>query len=121
MPPDTSSLENRLTEIETRLSLKLDNLIDRFEAVNNGAGFPRCSERGARLIAIERDITDLKRKQERSSDESKDHQAKEVTRAEFVKLEETCDSLRNTLVGIILAGIFITFVGIVIKVWVGGI
>ncbi len=120
MTPDISPLEIRLTELETRLSLKLDNLIGRFEEVNSGTGFPRCSDRGARLAAAERDIVDLRRACERRTDDTLERRTREVTRLEFQKLEETTVSLRNTLVGVIMVGTLMAFVGIAIKVWMGG-
>lgn len=107
------TLESRLTEIETRLTLKIDNLIEKFDAVNNGSGFPRCSERQVRLTAVEREIGELKRDMVKASDEAKAHKQNEVTRTEFDRLERSFVWLRNIIVLVLMAGIFI-------KLWTGG-
>ncbi len=90
----TDPYKIKLAEVEARLSEKLDNLIERFDAVSNGIGFPRCSDRAARLLAVEREIAELKRLNEGA-----------VSKAEFNQLARSYTWLRNVFVGLLLAGI----------------
>jgi hypothetical protein len=108
-----SPLEIRLTEIETRLSLKIDNLIQKFEEVSNGTGFPRCSNRDARITTVEREIGEIKRKMEAEANDEKNRHTQEVTRREFEKLERSFVWLRNIIVVGLLAAIFL-------KIWFNG-
>jgi hypothetical protein len=108
------TLESRLTEIETRLTLKIDNLIEKFDAVNNGPGFPRCSERNVRLQTVEREINEVKRGLIKVSDELRTHCGDAVARSEFDELKKSFVWLRNIVVVVLLAGIFL-------KLWAVGV
>lgn len=106
-------LEVRLSEIETRLTLKLDNLIEKFDSVSNGTGFPRCSDRGARIATLEREMSEIRAAAAKKAKEEATRLHDDVSRREFEKLERSFIWLRN----IIVTGLL---VAIVLKLWISG-
>jgi hypothetical protein len=100
------ALELRLAQFEARLTEKLDNLIERFDKVSNGTGFPRCSDRAARIATLEREMGEQKQQEKAFAKQS-----------DLDKLEESYAWLRNVLVGSIITSVGAVITGIAIKGW----